>query len=64
MRKPRITIGGMMIAVAIVAMILGLLIRTPWLIAIVIFLVLMMGPQIVVVAFCLLLATRDGAGRS
>lgn len=64
MRKPRITIGGMMIAVAIVAMILGLLIRTPWLIAIVIFLVLIMGPQIVVVAFCLLLATRDGAGRS
>jgi hypothetical protein len=60
MQFPRMTIRGMMLAVAAVAAVFGAIFNAPWLIP----LVVITSPQTIIVAACAYQAVREGKDRS
>lgn len=61
MKLPRTT-RGLMILVAIVGLLLGVAINLPWFLALIVLTTIVMSPQIIIVAICAYLATREETG--
>ncbi len=63
MRSSRMTIRGMLIAIAIEGLVLGACIGSPWLIVVPLKTALVFVPQLIVIAVCAYLATREWSAR-
>ena len=59
MRTPRMTIRGLLIAIAVEGVVLGACISLPWLVVVPLATALVFVPQLIVVAVCSYLATRE-----
>jgi hypothetical protein len=59
MRTPRMTIRGLLIAIAVEGLVLGACIGSPWLIVVPLRTAVVFVPQLIVVAICAYLATRE-----
>jgi len=59
MRTHRMTIRGLLIAIAIEGLVLGACINSPWLFIVPIWTAIVFVPQLIVVGVCTFLATRE-----
>jgi hypothetical protein len=63
MRTPRMTIRGLLIAIAVEGLVLGVCLSAPWIVVVPIVTAAVFVPQLIVIAVCSYLATREWSAR-